>query len=68
MTTRLRFNTEQAAEYAGLSEDTIRRAAAVGDLHGGQRSAKGRWSFRLACLDAWLDGEKCEHQSQAVAS
>lgn len=67
MNTRLRFNTEQAAEYAGAHPETIRQAAQSGELHGGQRRKNGRWSFRLECLDAWLDGGACEHQKDAVA-
>jgi hypothetical protein len=67
MNTRLRFDTAQAAEYAGCHVETIRHAAQAGDLHGGQRTKNGRWSFRLECLDAWLDGKPCEHQKAAVA-
>lgn len=63
--TRLRFNSAQAAEYADCHVDTIRKAAEAGALHGGQRTKNGRWNFRLACLDAWLDGDKCEHHSDA---
>lgn len=59
---RLRFDTEQAADYAGRSTDTIRRALQSGDLHGGQRKVRGHWSIRKECLDAWLDGERCPHQ------
>ena len=62
MNTRLRFNTAQAAEYADCHVDTIRRALEVGGLHGGQRTKNGRWTIRLERLDAWLDGEKCEHR------
>lgn len=74
MTTLLRFNTHQAAEYSGRHVDTIRRALEAGELHGGQRIDKatgkpkkgGRWSIRRECLEAWLDGETCEHQSAAA--
>lgn len=62
MNERLRFNTAQAAEYAGMHVQTVRKALEAGDLHGGQRKAAGRWSIRRECLDAWLDGEPCEHQ------
>lgn len=60
--TLLRFNTTQAADYADRHRDTILRALELGELHGGQRKAGGRWSIRRECLDAWLDGEKCGHQ------
>lgn len=75
MNTRLRFNTAQAAQYAGRHVDTIRRALEAGQLHGGQRVNQktgevkkgGRWSIRLECLDAWLDGQPCEHQKGRAA-
>lgn len=63
MSERLRFNTAQAAEYAGCHPVTVLKAAEAGELHGGQRKAGGRWSFRRECLDAWLDGNECEHQT-----
>lgn len=66
MNTLLRFNTAQAAEYSGRHVDNIRRALEAGELHGGQRKAHGRWSIRIECLDAWLDGEKCAHQAMAA--
>ena len=61
--TRLIFNTAQAAEYAICHDQTVRKAAECGELHGSQRTAKGRWKFRRECLDAWMAGEKCEHQA-----
>ena len=67
MNQRLRLNTAQAAAHAGCHVTTIHRAAESGDLHGGQRKPGGRWSFRIACVDAWLDGEKCEHQQAGAA-
>lgn len=54
--TRLRFSTQQAAEYANLHVDTVRRALQAGELKGGQRKANGRWSIRREDLDRWLDG------------
>jgi excisionase family DNA binding protein len=62
MNERLRFTTEQAAEYASAHVDTILRALRAGLLHGGQRKFGGRWSIRRDCLDAWLDGESCDHE------
>jgi excisionase family DNA binding protein len=67
MSERLRFDTKQAAEFAGCHPDTVRRALEAGDLHGGQRKAGGRWSVRRECLEAWLDGEKCQHRAVAAA-
>ncbi|WP_183407715.1 helix-turn-helix domain-containing protein [Marmoricola ginsengisoli] len=67
MNTQLRFATSQAAEYAACHEQTIRKACESGELHGGQRKPGGRWSIRRECLDAWLDGAKCEHQIAGAA-
>lgn len=67
MSTRLRFNTAQAAQYATCHVDTVRRALESGELHGGQRKAKGRWSIRIECLDAWIEGAECEHQRGEAA-
>lgn len=74
MSTRLRFNTAQAADFADKHVDTIRRALEAGELHGGQRrdpqtgkpKKGGRWSIRRECLEAWLDGDRCEHQERAA--
>lgn len=63
MNERLRLNTAQAAEYADCHVNTVQRALEAGELHGGQRKPGGRWSIRRECLDAWLDGETCEHWS-----
>ena len=62
----LRINTAQAAGYSGKHVDTIRRALESGELHGGQRRKHGRWSIRIECLDAFLDGEPCTHQERAA--
>ena len=62
----LRVNTAQAAGYSGKHVDTIRRALESGELHGGQRRKHGRWSIRIECLDAWLDGSECAHQVVAA--
>lgn len=66
--TLLKLNAEQAAEYAHAHVDTIRRFAALGTLHGSQRkSPGGKWLFDRECLDAWLAGEKCQHQQAEAA-
>lgn len=56
MSTRLRFTTKTAAEYADCSPLTVLRALEAGELRGGQRKKGGRWSIRLEDLDRWLDG------------
>lgn len=65
---RHRFNTGQAAEYVGRHVKTVLKALEAGELHGGQRCPGGRWSIRRECLDAWADGENCEHQRTAVSA
>lgn len=61
--TRVRYNTQQAALYASCHEDTVRRAAEAGLLHGSQRTKpNGRWSFHIDCLEAWINGAPCPHQ------
>lgn len=65
MTTRIWFSTSQAAEHTGYHEQTVRRAAEAGELHGSQRTAKGRWRFHIDCLDAWVGGQSCQHRSAA---
>lgn len=65
MNQRLRFNTAQAAEHAGCHPATVLKAAESGVLHGGQRKKGGRWSYRLECLEAWLEGEPCPHQESS---
>lgn len=64
--TRFWFTCTQAAEYVGMHVDTIRKAAAKGELHGTQRTApNGHWRIHRDCLDAWMAGQKCTHQEEA---
>lgn len=58
-----RLTPAQAAVVAQLHPQTIYLALESGELHGSQRVKRGRWSIRPGCLDAFLDGQKCEHQS-----
>ena len=62
-----RLNVADAAEYAGKHPVTLRRALEAGDLHGAQRTVRGRWSVLTECLDAWLAGETCTHQRTTTA-
>jgi excisionase family DNA binding protein len=57
------LNVKTAAEYLGIHENTIRIALEDGTLHGFQRSKGGRWHIRRECLEAWIGGERCEHQT-----
>jgi hypothetical protein len=52
------MNTPEAAEYARVSVNTIRDAAACGDLDGCKITAgsiRSRWIFSSADLDRWLE-------------
>lgn len=57
-----RLNTKEAAALSRRHPVTVRRALEDGKLHGAQSMAGGRWLIRGECLDAWIDGVKCEHQ------
>lgn len=57
-----RLTTEQVAVAASRHVVTIRLALVSGELHGTQHVKGGRWLVREDCFEAWLDGEKCEHQ------
>lgn len=56
------LDTRQAAIRSNFAIDTVKRAANAGHLHGHQRVVGGKWRFRPECVDAWVTGEKCEHQ------
>jgi hypothetical protein len=36
--------------------DTVRRALESGELHGHQRTRKGRWQIHPNAVDAWIRG------------
>lgn len=59
-----RLTVAQASANAHRHPDTIRRALEAGDLHGTQRCRGGRWTIRPECLDAWLDGQPCDHKQR----
>lgn len=52
-----------AATYANRHRVTLWKALESGQLHGEQRMAKGKWSIRAECIDAWLAGQPCDHQA-----
>lgn len=62
-----RLRVTDAATIANRHPNTIHRALEAGELHGTQRKAKGVWSIRPDCLEAWLDGHPCAHQEAEVA-
>lgn len=64
---RLRLSVLEASAEYGPHPVTLRRALENGDLHGSQRIARGKWSIRRECLDAWMDGQQCAHQKAGVA-
>lgn len=54
-------STATAAEYADRATVTVLKACESGELHGVQRTARGRWRIHVDCLDAWIWGRKCPH-------
>ncbi|HEY0889911.1 MAG TPA: helix-turn-helix domain-containing protein [Nocardioides sp.] len=62
MIERFWHSTHTAAAHSGFHPQTVRKACESGELHGSQRTKGGRWRIHRDCLDAWLRGEKCEHQ------
>ena len=67
MSIRLWHNTAQAADHAGCHRDTVLKAVEAGELHGSQRKKNGRWRIHVDCLDAWIKGQRCEHQKAGAA-
>lgn len=59
------LTVQQAAERTDYSDKWIYDAVRSGELHGSQRSKNAKWLIRPECLDAWVAGEKCEHQQVA---
>lgn len=57
-----RLTTAEVASSARCHVVTVRRALEVGDLHGVQRGAGGRWTVLEECIDPWLAGEPCAHR------
>lgn len=62
----VRLTVEEAAEEGRKHPETIRDACRSGELHGSQRTKRGRWTVEAACLTAWLAGEQCEHHKAAA--
>lgn len=61
-----RLSVSEAAAEARLHPDTIRKALESASLHGTQRVPRGKWSVREDCLEAFLDGVRCDHQASNV--
>jgi excisionase family DNA binding protein len=49
------FNVSEAAEYAGLSRDTIYTACEQGELRSARVSGRRTIRIRPAWIDAWLE-------------
>ncbi|MDF2506244.1 MAG: hypothetical protein K0Q52_103 [Microbacterium sp.] len=60
----MRFLTmDELVKESGISRFTLMPALQRGDLHGFQRVKRGTWRVDRPCFDAWMAGEKCEHQT-----
>lgn len=63
--------TDAVAEHAQRTVYAVRRAAYAGELHGhqplrnGKPLRKGKWTFNVAAVDAWLRGQ--DVRAQAIA-
>lgn len=60
------LTAQEAATAARRHPVTIRKALEAGKLHGFQRVKGGRWTVSPGCLDAWVEGRKCEHRLSNV--
>lgn len=69
MNERKRYmNVAEAAAYVGRHPGTVRRSLEAGEVHGTQRTARGRWTIKVDCLEAWAEGVPCEHQAPNVVA
>lgn len=63
--------TEGVAAYTHRTVYAVRRSAVSGELHGhqplrdGKPLRKGKWTFHVAAVDAWLRGQ--DVRAQAIA-
>lgn len=58
---------EQMTERSGMSRWTLMKELQIGRLHGAQNGVRGTWRVSEPCFEAWLVGEKCEHQAVEAA-
>ncbi|WP_103348974.1 helix-turn-helix domain-containing protein [Amycolatopsis sp. CA-128772] len=52
------LTADQAAVRAGRHVVRVRGALAAGELHGHQRTKKGRWRVHVDAVDAWVRGDE----------
>lgn len=57
------LSIREAALISGNHTETLGEACRLGELHGAQRKKGGSWKIQQPCLEAWIAGEKCEHQA-----
>jgi hypothetical protein len=57
-----RLIVAEVVEISRRHPITVYRDLESGALHGTQSMKGGRWLVREECLDAFLDGDLCEHQ------
>ena len=58
----VRLTVKEAAVASRKHPVTIGNLLRSGELHGTQRKRGGNWTVKESCLEAYLDGEPCEHQ------
>lgn len=54
------LTTEEAAAYAGVHVETIRKACRAGELSHVQRRKNSPYRFRRADVDRWMNGGRVE--------
>lgn len=59
------MDVHQAADRAGYHWRSIADFCRSGEIHGSQRTARGKWRIHRDCLDAWMAGQLCSHQRLA---
>jgi excisionase family DNA binding protein len=57
------LTTAQAAKFTGLSRETLKRAAASGELKSSQAMTGGWYRFHREWLDAWMTGRSARAAS-----
>lgn len=69
MTTANRYMVmKEMVEESGISRFTLQLRLGEGALHGSQSKPRGTWRVHRNCFDAFMVGEKCEHQAKAEAA
>lgn len=61
------LTTSRAARRSDVHEDTIRKAARLGELKAYKLAGRSRWRFTPADVDRWASGQPPDPQAIASA-